>query len=72
MGCGPKAAEEREETLYYEQRMAALRKVTPETWDTLIDDVQRLLDSIEHSSIMGIARNAINVADNLKLIRRVR
>lgn len=72
MGCGPKAAAEQEEALFYEERMAALRKVTPETWDTFIDDVQRLLDAIEDSNLMSIARNTINVEDSLKFIRRVK
>jgi hypothetical protein len=72
MGCGQKAAAEREEHEAFEERLKHLRVVTPETWDTFLDDVSRLLDSIERSNIMEIARGAVVVQDGLKYIRRIR
>jgi hypothetical protein len=71
MGCGPKAAAEREAHLFFEERMAALKKVTPETWDTFLDSVDRLLEDIESGKLMSIARSAVTVKDDMKYIRRV-
>ena len=71
MGCGPKAAAEREEHLFFEERMKALKKVTPETWDTFLDDVDRLLDDIESGKLMTIARQCVTVKDHLKYIRKI-
>lgn len=60
------------DTLYYEERMAALRKVEPESWDTFLDEVNSLLDAIEDSDLVGLVRRSIVVQDHLKQIRRVR
>lgn len=72
MGCGQKAAAMEDEERYYEDRMAGLKKVKPESWDSFLDEVQRLLEAIESSKIMAIARASTVVEDHLKQIRRVR
>ena len=71
MGCGQKAAAmEREEQSQIE-RIARLKRVTPGKWDTFLDEVERLTDSIERGdSILRIAHHHRIVTDGLKHIRR--
>ena len=51
--------------------MKRLQIVKPATWDSFLDDVSRLLEAVERSNIMEIARTAVTVQDGLKYIRRI-
>lgn len=71
MGCGQSAAHDREVQLNYDERMKQLKTVSPTTWDTLLEDIDRLIESIERSKIMDIARQAVVVKDHVNYIRRI-
>lgn len=69
MGCGKKAAAMEEEEQAFDQRMKRLQTVSASTWDTFLDDVDRLIESIEKGSIMSIAHATTIVKDGHKYIR---
>lgn len=72
MGCGPKAAAMEEEEQYQIKRIAALKKIPPERWDTFIDEVDGLLTAIHgNRGIMAIAYQTERLDDSLKQIRNL-
>jgi len=71
MGSIGSAIRDQEQHEAFEERMKRLQIVKPATWDSFLDDVSRLLEAVERSNIMEIARTAVTVQDGLKYIRRI-